>query len=118
MADDRRPRPFLPFRFFQKRRQSIRVVDMAVRVDRRVNPLAIPLAHILKRALLRDGMKRTGVDEHEAVIGFQRAEIGKRFIERHARRDFLDDVHRRKGVAFRLRGRPLTRPKFFRCLSH
>ena len=81
-------------RLGEERRQAVGVVDVAVRVDRRMHALAVPAAHGVEAELVRGGMVGTGVDEHQAVAGLHRGDVDEGLEERHARREFLQQPRR------------------------
>ena len=88
-----------------------RMVDVAVRIDRRVQAPAAPSPHGIEAELVRGGMVGTGIDEHQAVAGLHGRDVDERLEERHAGREFLQQPGARKRMEFRLRGTRFPAPQ-------
>ena len=103
VADDARRLPAAPARLGEERRQAVGVVDMAMRVDRGVHALAVPVTHGVEAELVRGGMKRAGIDEHQTFRGLHGGDVDEGLEERHARGELLQQPRAREWMEFRLR---------------
>jgi hypothetical protein len=88
VREDTRRRPTVLVRLGLEQRHAEHVVDVAMAVDRRVEPLVRPRPQ--RGVDARSEELAAGVDQNEAVVGGDCADVGERRHERDTVGDLLD----------------------------